>query len=295
MVSLKYGYTQSNDTHFSSLLAPDLNCYLPPADYERPLDPNAPLPPGEPSWYRTTQGYYCGEWSAEGKVNQINLPDLRQGVTWIAAPLYPDPQNYTIGPNEPGTFRDQNRVLLEYVQDIGEYTLTARGAYNSDDFKQLFDLDHTAIRAVWGLFHFDNRREIEDYSAELRLDSPDDRPIRGSLGVYYYDQNRKNSQRSYVGPAVVFGDGVNTTAFPPSTFLDLTNTAVFGSLDFDLSDQWTLALEGRYGWDNKDLTGGALGTCDKSRPGRLHARLGTRGFQQLYAPGHPPLHSRMTT
>jgi outer membrane receptor protein involved in Fe transport len=253
-VSLKYGYTHSDDTHFPNLIAADLNCYVP-----------TPETRDEP-WYATSQGYYCGEWNAEGKVNRINLPDLREGVTYILAPTFPEPQNYAIGPNEPGTFRDQNRVLLEYVQEIGGYTLTTRGAYNRDDFEQFFDLDHTQTRAVWGLFHFDNRRNIEDYSAELRLDSPGDLPVRGSLGLYYYDQNRENSQRSYVGPAVVFGAGNVTTAFPPSTFIDVANTAVFGAFDVDLSDQWTLVLEGRYAWDNKDLSGGALGTCDPLDP-----------------------------
>ncbi len=250
-VSLKYGYTHSDDTHFPSLIAADLNCYVPTPETE-----------DEP-WYPTSQGYYCGEWSAEGKENRINLPDLRNGVTYILAPRFQDPENYAIGPGEPGTFREQNRFLLEYVQEIGDYTLTARGAYNSDRFKQLFDLDHTENRSVWGLFHFDNRREIEDYSAELRIDSPADLPVRASLGAYYYDQNRQNRQRSYVGPGVVFGGGTVTTAFPASTYLDLTNTAIFGSLDIDLGELWTLVLEGRYAWDNKDLSGGALGTCDR--------------------------------
>ena len=117
-------------------------------------------------------------------------------------------------PTEPGTFREQNRVLLEYVQDLAGFTVTSRASWSQDDFQQVFDLDHTENRAVWGLFHFDNRRDIEDYSAELRLDTPGDLPLRGALGVYWYDQDRENRQRSFPGPGVVFGAGAVDDRFP---------------------------------------------------------------------------------
>ncbi|MEQ1802065.1 MAG: TonB-dependent receptor [Gammaproteobacteria bacterium] len=245
-VSLKYGYTKGEDSHFASLIAPELNCYLP-----------APGTEGEP-WYATSTGWYCGEFRAEGRENRINIPDLANGVTYILANNFPNPSDFVIPPTEPGTFREQDRVLLEYVQDISGYTVTSRASWNRDDFQQVFDLDHTENRAVWGLFHFDNRREVEDYSAELRLDTRADLPVRGALGVYWYDQDRENNQRSFPGPGVVFGAGTVTTAFPPSTFIDVTNKAVYGSVEWDFAERWTLSLEGRYAEDSKDLSGGAL-------------------------------------
>ncbi|MBL8199523.1 MAG: TonB-dependent receptor [Chromatiales bacterium] len=245
-VSLKYGYTKGEDTHFASLIAPELNCYLP-----------VPGTEDEP-WYATSTGWYCGEFRAEGKVNRINLPDFKQGVTFIRANEFPNPADYTVPPTEPGTFREQHRVLLEYVQDVSGFTVTSRGSWSSDDFQQVFDLDHTENRSVWGLFHFDNQRDIEDYSAELRLDTPGDLPVRGALGVYWYDQDRENRQRSFVGPGVVFGAPDVTTAFPPSNFIDVSNQAVYGSIEWDVAERWTLTLEGRYAEDSKDLSGGAL-------------------------------------
>jgi outer membrane receptor protein involved in Fe transport len=245
-VTVKYGYTKGEDSHFASLIAAELNCYLP-----------VPGTENEP-WYGTSTGWYCGEFRAEGRVNRINLPDFRNGVTFIGANAFENPADYTVPPTEPGTFREQNRVLLEYVQDLGGFTVTSRGSWNRDDFQQVFDLDHTENRSLWGLFHFDNQRVIEDRSAELRLDTPADRPLRGSIGVYWYDQDRENRQRSFVGPGVVFGAPETTTAFPPSTFLDVTNEAVYGSVDWDFAERWTLTLEGRYAQDSKDLSGGAL-------------------------------------
>jgi len=246
-VSLKYSYTRGEDGHFPSLIATELNCYVP-----------VPGSENEP-WYATSTGYYCGEWNAAGRVNRMNLPDMREGVTYILANIQPNPADFVALPTEPGTFRDQNRLLLEYVQDVRGFTVTSRASWSGDDFQQAFDLDHTETRAVWGLFHFDLRRDIEDYSGEIRIDTPADRPLRGALGVYWYEQDRTNRQRSFVGPAVVFGFGATTTDFPPATFLDLSNQAVYGSLDWDLTERWTLTLEGRYAEDSKELSGGALG------------------------------------
>ena len=258
-VTLKYGFTKSDDSHFPNLIATDLNCHLPYAGTE-----------GEP-WFATTNGDYCGKWSAAGRVNRINLPDIREGITYrnadeLPTPEDPHPEDYSIVGTEPGTFRTQNRVLFEYAQDIGGFSLTTRAAWNKDDFQQLFDLDHTETRAIWGLFHFDNRRDIEDKSLEVRLDSPGDEPVRYSLGVYWYDQDRENRQRSYPGPAVALINFFTpekpvTTDFPPSTFIDVSNKALFGSVEFDLAEQWTLVLEGRYAKDEKSLAGGSLGTC----------------------------------
>jgi outer membrane receptor protein involved in Fe transport len=264
-LTLRYGYTKGDDTHFPSQIVPELNCFLPPDDYV-PLPANirsleiTPLRPGEQAWHRTTQGQFCGEFRAEGRIDRINLPDMRNGVTYFLP--YANPADGVVPGQDPGTRRDQHRVLLGYTQDLDGYTLTARGSWNRDDFQQLFDLDHTQTRSVWGLFHFDNRRVIEDYSAELRLATPADRPVRSQLGVYWYDQDRENNQRSYVGPLVVFGYPNTTTAFPVPTFIDITNKAVFGSVDLDLSPAWTLTLEGRYGEDEKIISGGVLGnTC----------------------------------
>lgn len=245
-VSLKYGFTEGEDTHFPSLIAPELNCYLP-----------VPGTEAEP-WYGTSTGWYCGEFRAEGRENRINLPDFNEGVTFIRANEFPNPEDYAVPPTEPGTFREQNRVLLEYVQDLAGFSVTSRASWSKDDFQQVFDLDHTENRAVWGLFHFDNQRDIEDYSAELRLDTPGDLPVRGALGVYWYEQDRENRQRSFVGPGVVFGAPDVTTAFPPSNFIDVSNQAVYGSIDWDFADRWTVSLEGRYAEDSKDLSGGAL-------------------------------------
>jgi outer membrane receptor protein involved in Fe transport len=96
-------------------------------------------------------------------------------------------------------------------------------------------------------------------------------PVRYSLGAYWYDQDSENRQRSYLGPSLVLTNvfvagGTVTSAFTPSTFVDVSNKAVFGLVDIDIAEQWTLAVEGRYAKDEKSLNGGSLGTCDPGDP-----------------------------
>ena len=246
-VSLKYGFTKGDDSHFPSAQLTDLNCYVP-----------VPGTEDEP-WYNTSTGWYCGRVREGGHVDRLNLPDFRNGVTYILANTFENPDDYKAPPAEPGQRREQNRVLLEYIQDFSGFTLTTRGSWNKDDFNTVFDLDHSQTRALWGLFHFDLHREIEDWSGEMRLDTPADLPVRAALGVYVYEQDRSSTQRSYLGPAVVLGFGETTTAFPTPTYTDVTNRAVYGSVEWDFAEQWTLTVEARYAEDSKDLSGGGLG------------------------------------
>lgn len=239
--SFKYGYTEGDDTHFPSQVAPgdlrqQLNCWLP-----------ANLPSqGGPAGPVTSGGAFCGTFDPTGWEDRINLPDFREGVTTTTGYVSPGV--------EPGTRRTQNRYLLDYTQELGDWTLIARGAYNEDDFNQGFDLDHQQVRALFGLFHFELDRYTEDSAAEIRLQTPQDGPVRGQLGVYWFDTTRKSRTRSLpgIGPFL----DPSRPLFPPATERDVRNMAVFGGLDWQLAEQWTLSLEARYGEDDLDLQGG---------------------------------------
>lgn len=245
-VTFKYGYTRDNDSSFPSLIAPEVNCYIPT---QQNFDTYA-------AW-KTSPGDFCGKFNAEGKINRINIPDLKYGVAGKAANGKPNPEDYIAAGAEPGTRRETNRFMLRLNQDLPEgFSLTATTAYNRDRFQQVFDLDHTEVRALWGLFTFDSRRFIEDKSFELRLDSPGDLPVRGSLGIYWYDQDRTNRIRSFVGPGEAAGTG--NAQFPPATDLTTKNEAVFGAVDWDFAPQWTFSAEARYAEDKKSINGGAL-------------------------------------
>ncbi len=241
-INLKYNFTRGDDGHYPNNVFDTLNCFIP----DDPAEP----------WYLTSTAEYCGPFRIDGTENRKNIPDLLNGLT-VGAPLggqLPDDE-LTAAPVQPGSRRDTHRLFGEWIQDIGEWTSVFRASYSKDEFDAGFDLDHQEVRAVWGLFAFHTATDTDDYSFEYSIASPVDRPIRGKLGVYYYDQERTFIQHSITGPGAVFGSSPGTKFGAPRV-QGLTNQSVFGSLSFDLAEQWTLDIEARWAKDEKDITGG---------------------------------------
>lgn len=99
------------------------------------------------------------------------------------------------------------------------------------------------------------RYDQTDFSQELRLSSPADRSLRATIGLYYYkgkqhellDSKVRTKQSESLGFGLVAG-----TLAPNSTFDndDVTNTAIFGGVEWDLNDQWAATLEARWATDD---------------------------------------------
>ncbi len=90
--------------------------------------------------------------------------------------------------------------------------------------------------------------ERDEWSSELRLSSPGDEALRYSVGVYYYDRTLDRLRRVPETQTVVTDFGRDR----------IKNSAIFGSLDYDISDQLTAGLELRYQKDeisNRTATG----------------------------------------
>ena len=116
--------------------------------------------------------------------------------------------------------------------------------------------------------------EQTDFSQELRLSSPADRPLRATLGLYYYKGKKHEDMDSKVltkqSESLGFGL-VAGTVLPNSTFDndDVTNTAVFGGLEWDINDQWAATLEAR--WAQDDITVRIYNTRDINLLNSEHA------------------------
>ena len=101
------------------------------------------------------------------------------------------------------------------------------------------------------LLHYDQT----DFSQELRLASPEDRPLRATIGLYYYrgKQHEPLDSKVFTKQSEALGFGlVAGTVAPNSTFDndDVTNTAIFGGVEWDLNDQWAATLEARWATDD---------------------------------------------
>ena len=237
----KFTYSGSDDDHFPSLLLPNsaFNCY-------RPGDPGAGF---------LARGYFCGEVSVDGLVSKLNLPDFREGASTFFGTAEPAPFI--------GKKRDQFRNLLQYEGNYNDWTLVGRYTWNRSTFEDVRDLDRSPARAVFGLFHAVEDNHDEDWAAELRLASPQARALRALFGLYYLDYKARGRDRRFTGPGFdgyfFHEDGSDFDG------REVTNMAAFGFVEYDFSEQFTLALEGRYAEDEKSVFNATISITDDTK------------------------------
>jgi len=255
-VNLKLGFTEGDDSLYPTNVLPNnvsdfanLNCFIP----DDPAEP----------WYETSHGEFCGEFKEDGTENRKNLPDLRNGI-FAESPLGDlAPEDRAAAPAKPGLRRESKRLMGEWIQGFGEWTSVVRASYSKDDFDNVIDFDQQEVRAVWGLFAFYIKDQIKDQSIEFSVSSPDRLPVRGKLGAYYFDREDARIERSFTGPAPVFGVEPGADFGAPRE-LTIENVSVFGSVSFDLAPRWTLDMEARYAEDEKEITSGQRSIADNS-------------------------------
>lgn len=128
----------------------------------------------------------------------------------------------------------------------GDWSLTSVSAYNRNWNINGFDNNLGARENLFS--YFISRSGRGDFSQDLRLLSPRDSRLRGLFGVYYFDLDDRP------------GFGVQTSVTPAQeaagivlgqrnrfdTGEGVTNSAVYGLLEYDLSERLTVSAEGRF-------------------------------------------------
>ncbi|MFZ4689158.1 MAG: TonB-dependent receptor [Polymorphobacter sp.] len=99
------------------------------------------------------------------------------------------------------------------------------------------------------------RKEFEDFSQELRIASPVDKPLRGMVGVYYYKQDFEATDLTFAAP--FDGLAIGTDA---SQLASIENKAVFGLLAWEPMKGLTIQGEIRYQEEKKTLIDRASAT-----------------------------------
>lgn len=106
-----------------------------------------------------------------------------------------------------------------------------------------------------GLFFFpyEVNTDFDTFSQELRLSGEGDR-LRWQTGVYYLDMSTETEQ-SVQGIAILEGFGATTDSARQvtNTTTDSENWSVFGQVEYDFTDNWTLIAGVRYSDDEKDI------------------------------------------
>jgi iron complex outermembrane receptor protein len=283
--TLKLGYTEGDDDHYVQLIQEpgELNCYLPTPDNsgedwystsrgafcgtideehvryteENPFNPSNP--DFDPNTYLPVTNLngpgqvpnlaLINNLPNEGGARQsrFNLPDFYNGMELpdFSGFFGNEPEDWIASPEEPGVKRKQYRSLFQYDEDIQDWGLMFRAAYNKDDTQQGYDLDRTEQRYFGGTFEMYEDFTRKDHSFEIRTDSPGDARLRGSVGLYYFSQEYESNQKRFVSQ----GDGQLSRALTQ----DITNYAAFGSIDYDITQQLTFSTEVRWANDKKDI------------------------------------------
>ncbi len=187
-----------------------------------------------------TATYYCGTLSRDLITNGISID-----VSPLLDNTYKD---------DLGLDRTTQLTSLNVDWDIGGsgYTLssvTGRYRESTQEMRELLT-DEIMVFLQW---------KDESWSQEVRLASPQDEKLRGMIGGYYLDLTYNNDGLSGfpcpgVGPfcfdptirAVSARGGRGLFGVNPTVAEGVKNKAVFGSLQYDVTEQFTISAELRY-------------------------------------------------
>jgi outer membrane receptor protein involved in Fe transport len=197
------------------------------------LEPTIIRPGTVPVSSTRRTGYYCGEVKSESSF--FSRHDILEAAGFE------------------GVDRDTTRFSLQMDYEFaGGWSTSATAAYN--EFRNQNASDRTfeqgePILRPTGLTAGQDSRE--DWSAELRIESPQDRRVRGLLGAYQYQEDDGDGYRvTFALPAgtVPLGvvDTVRTTRTPEINDSGVRNWSVFGLVEFDVNDRFSVTAEGRY-------------------------------------------------
>ena len=119
--------------------------------------------------------------------------------------------------------------------------------YRDIDEKATQEFDGASVLpAATPVFYTRRPQKSNQISEELRLESDWSKSTRSTLGLYYFDGSYRLKQDTYV-----FGAFNNSPYFKQKT----TSYAGFGQVDWDVVQDWTLSLGGRYSHESKDACG----------------------------------------
>ncbi len=101
-----------------------------------------------------------------------------------------------------------------------------------------------------------NKKNFEDFSQELRLATPVDKPVRAMVGLYYYKQDFEQVDLTFANPL-----GGEPLGSDLSQVAGIENKAVFGLLAWDPLPGLTIQGELRYQEETKTLLDRASATA----------------------------------
>ncbi len=156
---------------------------------------------------------------------------------------------------------ERDRIILTSRTDLeldNGFTLSLLGGYFNED--RVTGSDSAPLGTLFGGFSLlpFTERESENYSVEFRVESPRDQRVRYTFGAFYFKDELVEFGSSYPGLAPF-------TPLTPVTSVDqldrsrtrreTENWALFGMVNFDITERLTANVEVRYSEDEKFVVG----------------------------------------
>jgi outer membrane receptor protein involved in Fe transport len=146
---------------------------------------------------------------------------------------------------------DLNTLVVNYDWDA----VSLISASSWTKMKRFSDQDIAFLAAASGLpplpWGLNDYSEGELFTQEVRLQSRGEQPLQWTLGAYYLNQEAKFSQfvPDYSCPACL-GEVVRGQSFeldaPLAKFYESEQKSIFAQISYDITEQWTVGVGGRY-------------------------------------------------
>ena len=136
---------------------------------------------------------------------------------------------------------ENSGVTLNANWDVGNFILTSITAFQNVDRLQTEDTDAGPFPLIQPTF----TAETETFTQELRIAGGSD-TFRWLAGVYYFDNDVD-------GHYLLDLTNLGFVFFDANFTQDTESIALFGQVEFDLSDQWTLTIGARGTSEEKEL------------------------------------------
>lgn len=133
----------------------------------------------------------------------------------------------------------------------GGSTITSITAYRTSKQAIQADNDYSPIDFLHTLY----QDEFKQWTQELRLASPNEGRLRYVAGIFLLKEDADTVRVAAWGPMVgLLGLGIPpNSSTPSSASIETTSYAAFGSLDFEITDRFTLNAGGRYTSEKRKL------------------------------------------
>ncbi|WP_430443727.1 TonB-dependent receptor [Sphingorhabdus contaminans] len=167
-----------------------------------------------------------------------------------------------------GIENEQLLITSTFDWDIGGsgWVFHASGGWRDNENYFGTDSDHSNAFSYFGpppaanadpepAFANTNRDDQKDYSAEVRFSTPEDKPIRAMVGGYYFKQKFQSVDITFASGKPGLALGTNG-----SQFATIENKAIFGMVEWDISDALNITAELRHAKETKTLIDRASAT-----------------------------------